>query len=116
MLSRIVVKLLAPGQPLLAVERLDGTVDQVEIHAGPIREQCGRRHRALRIRFQRAGNRHGLRQESAEPVRIQVGRLVARISPVRVNLYGEHARGRVLDLLERAVAEIELHVATLYGR
>ena len=110
------VQSLAPRNALLALERLDARVDQVEFVAGTISEQTLGRDATILVRLQRRRNRHRFRDEVLQPARVEVGGRMARIAAVGVDTDAQALRGRVLDLLQIAVAILEVYVTALADR
>jgi hypothetical protein len=110
------VQSLAPGNALLALQRLDARVDQVEFVAGTTPEQALGRDAAILVRLQRRRNCHRFRDEVLQPVRVEVGGRMVRKAPVRVDADTQVLRGRVLDLLEFTVAILEMDVTALADR
>ena len=108
------VERLAPSQALVPVQHGNRLIDKIEIIGGSIRKQLFGCDFAEVVRLERTRDCDSFIDEASQSVGIQIRRLVARVATIRVNLYAERLRCRVLDLLERAVTVLELDVPALF--
>ena len=100
-----------PVEALLPAQVGHRLVHEIEVGGRTVREQGLRRNLPIIVRLEgpRYGNR--LRDELPQAFRLEIRRRVARIATRCVDLHGQVPGGRVLDLLDLAIAILELHVA-----